>query len=107
MTIIVSHLLHMCLRFNLPTFYLPRGDDEPPSNIPNAIEEVCKEIDKSINSTVQKNLRLLKDDCERILTRCEAVAVEDRDKRRSNMRSTLQVGWAVGRLGWGAPCVGR
>lgn len=31
--------------FNLPTFYLPREDDVP-CTIPNAIEDVCKEIDK-------------------------------------------------------------
>lgn len=31
--------------FNLPTFYLPR-DDDLPSTIPNAIEEVCREISK-------------------------------------------------------------
>lgn len=33
--------------FNLPTFYLPR-EDGPGCSIPNAIEDVCKEIDKVI-----------------------------------------------------------
>lgn len=33
--------------FNLPTFYLPHDDDGGlPCNIPNAIEDVCDEIDK-------------------------------------------------------------
>lgn len=33
--------------FNLPTFYLPHEDDGGlPCNIPNAIEDVCAEIDK-------------------------------------------------------------
>lgn len=33
--------------FNLPTFYLPHDDDGGlPCNIPNAIEDVCTEIDK-------------------------------------------------------------
>lgn len=33
--------------FNLPTFYLPHEDDGGlPCSIPNAIEDVCEEIDK-------------------------------------------------------------
>jgi hypothetical protein len=33
--------------FNLPTFYLPHEDDGGlPCNIPNAIVDVCEEIDK-------------------------------------------------------------
>jgi hypothetical protein len=33
--------------FNLPTFYLPHEDDGGlPCSIPNAIEDVCAEIDK-------------------------------------------------------------
>jgi hypothetical protein len=33
--------------FNLPTFYLPHDDDGGlPCSIPNAIEDVCEEIDK-------------------------------------------------------------
>uniref|UniRef100_A0A6T8UFK0 Dynamin N-terminal domain-containing protein n=1 Tax=Chlamydomonas leiostraca TaxID=1034604 RepID=A0A6T8UFK0_9CHLO len=75
--------------FNLPTFYLPRDDGEA-SAIPNAIEEVCKEIDKSINMTVQKNLRLLKEDCERILARCDVVQAEDKVKKARNLKVTLQ-----------------
>lgn len=75
--------------FNLPTFYLPREDGEPCA-IPNAIEEVCKEIDKSINMTVQKNLRLLKEDCERILARCDVVQAEDKVKKAANLKATLK-----------------
>lgn len=33
--------------FNLPTFYLPHEDDGGlPCSIPNAIEDVCEQIDK-------------------------------------------------------------
>lgn len=33
--------------FNLPTFYLPHEDDGGlPCSIPNAIDDVCEEIDK-------------------------------------------------------------
>mmetsp|Transcript_17397 Transcript_17397/g.29842 ORF Transcript_17397/g.29842 Transcript_17397/m.29842 type:complete len:445 (+) Transcript_17397:172-1506(+) len=75
--------------FNLPTFYLPK-DDGTPCTIPNAIEEVCKEIDKAINMTVQKSLKGLKDDCTRILERCDQVVVQDREQKAANLKRRLQ-----------------
>ncbi|EFJ52292.1 hypothetical protein VOLCADRAFT_86572 [Volvox carteri f. nagariensis] len=75
--------------FNLPTFYLPR-DDDVPCTIPNAIEDVCKEIDKAINMTVQKNLRQLKGDCERIEKRIGEVREQDTARRASNVQRTMQ-----------------
>ena len=53
--------------FKLPTIYLPRDDLAVP--IPNALEEVCEDIDKAIRLTVQKNLTTMKDDCARIVAR--------------------------------------
>lgn len=41
--------------FKLPTIYLPKPDGEDP-NIPNAIQELCQDIDTAIRLTVQKNL---------------------------------------------------
>ncbi|PNW75864.1 hypothetical protein CHLRE_12g557250v5 [Chlamydomonas reinhardtii] len=75
--------------FNLPTFYLPR-DESADCTIPNAIEDVCKEIDKSINMTVQKNLKQLKTDCERILARAEEVKTKDREQKATNVQRTMQ-----------------
>ncbi|GLC34640.1 hypothetical protein PLESTB_001239500 [Pleodorina starrii] len=75
--------------FNLPTFYLPR-DDDVPCTIPNAIEDVCKEIDKAINMTVQKNLRQLKGDCERIELRIDEVREQDKARRATNVQRTMQ-----------------
>ncbi|KXZ44017.1 hypothetical protein GPECTOR_75g741 [Gonium pectorale] len=75
--------------FNLPTFYLPR-DDSADCTIPNAIEDVCKEIDKSINMTVQKNLRQLKGDCERIVERVAEVLSADKATRANNVQRTMQ-----------------
>jgi hypothetical protein len=57
--------------------YLPSPEGNDP-NIPNAIEEVCKDIDNAIRNTVQKNLSTLKTDCERILTRLDARVVADK-----------------------------
>ncbi|GLI64132.1 hypothetical protein VaNZ11_007313 [Volvox africanus] len=75
--------------FNLPTFYLPR-DEDVPCTIPNAIEDVCKEIDKAINMTVQKNLRQLKGDCERIEKRIDEVRAQDKARRANNVQRTMQ-----------------
>uniref|UniRef100_A0A7S0UNL7 Dynamin N-terminal domain-containing protein n=1 Tax=Polytomella parva TaxID=51329 RepID=A0A7S0UNL7_9CHLO len=73
--------------FNLPTFYLPREDE---CSIPNAIEDVCKEIDKSINMTVQKNLKNLNSDCQRIEKRVEQVIQQDKDTKLENRRRRIR-----------------
>mmetsp|Transcript_15700 Transcript_15700/g.42607 ORF Transcript_15700/g.42607 Transcript_15700/m.42607 type:complete len:447 (+) Transcript_15700:79-1419(+) len=70
--------------FNLPTFYIP-PEDGSPCPIPNAIEEVCQSVDKSINMTVQRNLRVLKEDCENILARCTKVLADDKQKKAENL----------------------
>ncbi|MEW5304094.1 MAG: hypothetical protein WDW38_003411 [Sanguina aurantia] len=75
--------------FNLPTFYLPR-DDDVPCNIPNAINDVCMDIDKAVKAGVQKNLRQLKADCQNILTRADDVLLEDKRKKASNLKRNLQ-----------------
>eukprot|EP00245_Coleochaete_scutata_P010128 TRINITY_DN3497_c1_g3_i1.p1 TRINITY_DN3497_c1_g3~~TRINITY_DN3497_c1_g3_i1.p1 ORF type:complete len:266 (-),score=61.69 TRINITY_DN3497_c1_g3_i1:89-811(-) len=72
--------------FKLPTFYLPYGADDPRQApaIPNAIEEVCEEIDKAIKMTVQKNLSTLKTDSNQILQRIQDVRKEDVAAKRVN-----------------------
>lgn len=75
--------------FNLPTFYLPRDDDRP-SSIPNAINDVCQAIEKAINMTVQHNLKQLKQDCEAIVQRIDERIVESRTNRKENLRRSLQ-----------------
>eukprot|EP00898_Chlorokybus_atmophyticus_P002725 jgi/Chlat1/3453/Chrsp23S03772 len=74
--------------FDLPTIYLPRPADDlrPPLTIPNAIEEVCDDINRAIRQTVQKNLGLLKHDCDRILARISEREAETAEKKRMNAR---------------------
>ena len=56
--------------FKLPTFYLPTAASSPsPPSIPNAINDVCEEIEKAIQLSVQKNLSALKADCTAIQRR--------------------------------------
>jgi hypothetical protein len=70
--------------FKLPTIYLPRPDARaPPAPIPNALEEVCEDVDKAIRLTVQKNLTTMKDDCAKILRSVDdahALDVKNRKK---------------------------
>lgn len=79
--------------FNLPTFYLPRDSDDTPCNIPNAIQDVCKEVDKAINMTVQKNLGVLKADCGKILVAADQKLLLDRQNRRKNWSRWLWRGF--------------
>jgi len=75
--------------FKLPTIFLPRADGEDPP-IPNAIQDVCQDIDQAIRLTVQKNLTTLKTDCERILTRIDQRVVEDIAARAKNNSRSWQ-----------------
>ncbi|WIA39674.1 hypothetical protein OEZ86_005739 [Tetradesmus obliquus] len=77
--------------FNLPTFYLPHEDDGGlPCGIPNAIEDVCGEIDKAINQTVQKTLRQLKADCATIQAAIEQRRQQDAANRETNAARTAR-----------------
>jgi len=83
--------------FKLPTIYLPRDDLTVP--IPNAIEEVCEDIDKAIRLTVQKNLTTMKEDCSRIDARIDEVLAPNEVNKKDNMKRSIR-GVALMLLGW-------
>jgi hypothetical protein len=83
--------------FKLPTIYLPRDDLAVP--IPNAIEEVCEDVDKAIRLTVQKNLTTMKDDCVKIVKAIDARGEEDARRKKDNAARTIK-GWAFMFAGW-------
>ena len=83
--------------FKLPTIYLPRDDLAVP--IPNALEEVCEDIDKAIRLTVQNNLTTMKDDCMRIVARI-AEAHETNAKHKVENRTRTLKGGALMAAGW-------
>jgi len=83
--------------FKLPTIYLPRDDLTVP--IPNAIEEVCEDIDKAIRLTVQKNLTTMKEDCTRITARIDEVLKKNEVDKKDNMKRSVR-GVALMLLGW-------
>ena len=84
--------------FKLPTIYLP-NEHNANANIPNALSEVCEDIDKAIRLTVQKNLTAMKDDCARIDRKVVEVLEEDRTKRAENVKRSMR-GAALLALSW-------
>lgn len=84
--------------FKLPTIYLP-NEQSSTANIPNALSEVCEDIDKAIRLTVQKNLTAMKDDCARIDRKVVEVLEEDKLKRAENVKRSMR-GAALLALSW-------
>lgn len=66
----------------------PRGP--PPCNLLPGIRD-----HQTIDQTVQKNLRQLRADCDRVLARLSEVEATDAANKESNATRTLQVGDAV------------
>jgi len=56
-------------------------------------------IDKAINATVQKNLRKLKDDCEKVVSGIDEGVRNDKEKKKANSQNLIKVGTGVG-LAW-------
>ena len=50
--------------FDMPTIYIPNPNK--PSRCVNQIEEACKDVEKTINQTIQNMLNSLEQDCEKI-----------------------------------------
>ena len=49
-----------------------------PSRCVNQIQEVCKDVEKTINQTIQNTLNALEKDCEKIATLVDKKLKEDR-----------------------------
>ncbi|XP_067121334.1 uncharacterized protein [Centruroides vittatus] len=72
--------------FDLPTIYVPHSNN--PSRCVNRIEEVCKEIDRTINLTIQNTLNSLEYDCERIASAIYDSIFRDEQSKRENFRAS-------------------
>ena len=60
-----------------------------PSRCVNQIEDVCKDIEKTINQTVQNTLNSLEKDCERIASLIDAKLQADRYQQQHAHRALL------------------
>lgn len=72
--------------FNMPTIYIPTLSSGK-SRCVNQIEEVCKDIEKTINHTVQNTLNTLETDCEHIAKVIDEKLEEDRQANSYNFRA--------------------
>lgn len=57
----------------------------------NQIEEVCKDIEKTINQTIQNTLNQLERDCEQISSLVDQAIKIDDDARRHNFRAKVRL----------------
>ncbi|XP_050719227.1 uncharacterized protein LOC126999965 [Eriocheir sinensis] len=74
--------------FDMPTVYIPNPNK--PSRCVNQIEEVCKDIEKTINQTIQNTLNQLERDCEQISSLVDQAIKIDDDARRHNFRAKIR-----------------
>lgn len=76
--------------FDMPTIYIPNPNK--PSRCVNQIEEVCRDIEKTINQTIQNTLNSLEKDCDRIGELVDEAIYNDNMARSANLRAYIQGG---------------
>ncbi|EDO36122.1 predicted protein [Nematostella vectensis] len=89
--------------FDMPTIYVPTMLDKP-SRCANQIEDVCKEIEKTINQTIQNTLNTLEKDCQKISDIVDERIEIDAEARSYNLKARLR-GAFFGILGMLLPFV--
>ncbi|XP_013413994.1 uncharacterized protein LOC106176241 [Lingula anatina] len=87
--------------FDMPTIYIPNASGKP-SRCVNQIEEVCKDVEKSINQTIQNTLNNLEKDCEQIAEIVDRKLDED-DAASSHNFSARGKGCLLGLVGFILP----
>ncbi|PVD31260.1 hypothetical protein C0Q70_06672 [Pomacea canaliculata] len=75
--------------FDMPTIYVPSMNQKG-SRCANQIEEVCKDIEKTINQTVQNTLNALERDCNQISQIVEEKLREDSFQAKRNLKARLR-----------------
>jgi len=74
--------------FDMPTIYIPNASKT--SRCANQIEEVCQEIEKTINHTVQNTLNTLEKDCGHIERLIGERLERDRRSGQYNMKARMK-----------------
>lgn len=88
--------------FDMPTIYVPI--DGKQSKCVNQIQEVCSDIEKTINYTIQNSLNTLEKDCKQMVQLIEAKIEADSDRRAANFRASIR-GFSLGIIGVFLPLV--
>ncbi|XP_031571903.1 uncharacterized protein LOC116306015 [Actinia tenebrosa] len=89
--------------FDMPTIYVPNLMDKP-SRCANQIEEVCKELEKTINHTIQNTLNTLEKDCHKISELVDENLAKDAEARSYNLKARFK-GFVFAFLGMLLPFV--
>merc|ERR1719158_369602 len=71
--------------FAMPTIYVPNPNK--PVRCVNQIEEVCKDIEKTIEQTIQNTLNHLEKDCDEIGQKVDEAIATDNSARSHNLRA--------------------
>ncbi|KAL4223617.1 hypothetical protein ACF0H5_017086 [Mactra antiquata] len=83
--------------FDMPTIYVPSMNQKG-SRCANQIEEVCKEVERTINQTIQTTLNSLERDCDQIARTVEEKLAIDSATSSQNLKSRMR-GATYGFLG--------
>ncbi|XP_063396293.1 uncharacterized protein LOC134680920 [Mytilus trossulus] len=89
--------------FDMPTIYVPNMNSKG-SRCANQIEEVCKDIEKTINQTIQTTLNSLEKDCDQIADIVEDKLAKDSVTASVNLRAKFR-GALFGFIGMLLPLV--
>ena len=76
---------------NMPTIYMPNPNKQV--RCVNQIEEVCKDIEKTITQTIQNTLNSLEKDCDTIGDLVDQATTRDNQARADNMKAFLKGGF--------------
>jgi len=77
--------------FDMPTIYVPNPNKQV--RCVNQIEEVCKDIEKTITQTIQNTLNSLEKDCDTIGDMVDQAIAKDNQSRAANIKAYLKGGF--------------
>ena len=77
--------------FDMPTIYVPNPNKQV--RCVNQIEEVCKDIEKTINQTIQNTLNSLEKDCDTIGEMVDQAIARDNQAKAANIKAYLKGGF--------------
>jgi len=77
--------------FDMPTIYVPNPNKQV--RCVNQIEEVCKDIEKTITQTIQTTLNSLEKDCDTIRDMVDQAIEKDNRAKAANMKAYLKGGF--------------
>jgi len=77
--------------FDMPTIYVPNPNKQV--RCVNQIEEVCKDIEKTINQTIQNTLNCLEKDCDTIGDMVDKAIAKDNQARANNLKAYAKGGF--------------